>query len=86
VGRLYHDADRPIVDTVIDIAQQRGVTPAQVALAWVLTNPVVNSPIVGATKPHHLADAAAAVDLRLEDPEIERLERDYRPHAVAGIR
>jgi aryl-alcohol dehydrogenase (NADP+) len=52
----------------------------------VLTNPVVNSPIVGATKPHHLADAAAAVDLRLEDPEIERLERDYRPHAVAGIR
>jgi len=83
---LYHDADRPIVDTVIDIAQQRGVTPAQVALAWVLTNPVVNSPIVGATKPHHLADAAAAVDLRLEDPEIERLERDYRPHAVAGIR
>jgi len=84
--RLYDDADRPIVDTVIDIAQQRGVAPAQVALAWVLTNPVVNSPIVGATMPHHLRDAVAAVDLRLEDAEIERLERDYRPHAVAGIR
>ena len=85
-GRLlYDDEDRPIVDTVIDIAQQRGVAPAQVALAWVMANPVVNSPIVGATKPHHLSDAVAAVDLRLDDAEIERLERDYRPHAIAGF-
>ncbi len=83
---LYNDTDRPIVDTVIDIAQRRGVAPAQVALAWVLTNPVVDSPIVGATKPHHLVDAVAAVDLRLDEAEIDRLERDYRPHMIAGIR
>ncbi|MCU1363836.1 MAG: alcohol dehydrogenase, partial [Acidimicrobiaceae bacterium] len=83
---LYGDADEPIVDTVIDIAQQRGVPPAQIALAWVLTNPVVSSPIVGATKPQHLSDAVAAVDLRLERSETERLERDYRPHAVVGFR
>jgi 1-deoxyxylulose-5-phosphate synthase len=83
---LYDDGDQPIVDTVIDIAQQRGVSPAQVALAWVLVNPVVSSPIVGATKPQHLSDAVAAVDLRLDRAEIERLERDYQPHAVVGFR
>lgn len=85
-GRLlYSDKDRPIVDTVIDVAQQRGVAPAQVALAWVLTNPAVTSPIVGATKPQHLADAIAAVDLRLDVSEIERLEKDYRPHRTTGF-
>jgi len=84
--QLYSDEDQPIVDTVIDLAQQRGVAPAQVALAWVLTNPVVNSPIVGATKPHHLSDAIAAVDLRLDGAEIERLERGYQPHGVVGFR
>jgi 1-deoxyxylulose-5-phosphate synthase len=82
---LYGDGDRPIVDTVIDIAQQRGVGPAQVALAWVLTNPVVTSPIIGATKPQHLSDAVAAVDLVLDAAEIERLERDYRPHGIVGF-
>ena len=82
---LYSDDDQPIVDTVIDIAQQRGVAPAQVALAWVLANPVVDSPIVGATKPHHLSDAVAALDLRLDDAEVERLERSYRPHRVVGF-
>ncbi len=83
--RLYGEDDRPIVDTVFDIAQQRGVAPAQVALAWVLANRVVNSPIVGATKPQHLNDAVAAVDLHLDDAEMDRLERHYRPHVVAGI-
>jgi len=84
-GRLlYSDDDRPIVDTVIDIATRRGVTPAQVALAWVLLNPQVDSPIVGATKAHHLSDAIGALDLHLERDEIDALERPYRPHRVTG--
>jgi aryl-alcohol dehydrogenase (NADP+) len=83
---LYTDDDRPIVDAVIDVANRRGVTPAQVALAWVLSKPGIDSPIVGATKAHHLADAIAAVDLRLDSSEIEALEKNYKPHGVAGFR
>jgi aryl-alcohol dehydrogenase (NADP+) len=83
---LYTDDDRPIVDAVIDVANQRGVTPAQVALAWVLSKPGIDSPIVGATKALHLADAIAAVDLRLDSSEIEALEKNYKPHGVAGFR
>ena len=83
---LYSDADEPIVNAVLDIATARGVAPAQVALAWVLSKDVVTSPIVGATKPHHLDDAVAALELRLDDGEIARLEQGYRPHAIAGFR
>jgi aryl-alcohol dehydrogenase (NADP+) len=82
---LYSDADRPIVEAVLAIAQKRGVSPAQVALAWVLTNPVVSSPIVGATKPEHLADAVAAVDLHLDEDEIATLVEGYTPHGVLGF-
>jgi aryl-alcohol dehydrogenase-like predicted oxidoreductase len=82
---LSFEMDRPIVDTVIDIAGRRGVTPAQVALAWVLSKPAVVSPIVGATKAQHLSDAVAAVELRLDDAEIASLERDYQPHNVVGF-
>jgi aryl-alcohol dehydrogenase (NADP+) len=82
---LYTDDDRLIVDAVIGVANQRGVTPAQVALAWVLSKSGIDSPIVGATKAHHLADAVAAVDLRLDSSEIEALEKNYRPHGVAGF-
>jgi aryl-alcohol dehydrogenase (NADP+) len=57
-----------------------------VALAWVLNNPVVDAPIVGATKEHHLADAVAAVDLRLDDDEVRALEERYEPRWVAGHR
>jgi aryl-alcohol dehydrogenase-like predicted oxidoreductase len=74
-------ADAPIVDAVEAVAAERGVTMAQVALAWVLSKPVVAAPIVGATKPHHLADAVAALELRLTDDEIERLEAPYTPQA-----
>jgi len=84
--RLYTDDDRPVVDAVIDIANRRGTTPAQVALAWVLSNPTVTSPIVGATKPHHLDDAVSAVDLHLDDIEISTLKETYRPHTVLGFR
>ncbi|MGC8510275.1 MAG: aldo/keto reductase [Acidimicrobiales bacterium] len=83
---LYDDDDRPIVDVVIDVAARRGVAPAQVALAWVLANATVTSPIVGATKPHHLDDAVAAIDLRLDEAETAQLEAAYRPHPVRGFR
>jgi aryl-alcohol dehydrogenase (NADP+) len=82
---LYTEDDRPIVDAVIDVAARRGVSPAQVALAWVLSKPGVDSPIVGATKEHHLADAVAAVDLRLDASEFEELESNYKPHGVVGF-
>ncbi len=83
---LYDDDDRPIVDAVIDVATRRGVAPAQVALAWVLANPTVTSPIIGATKAHHLDDAIAAVDLHLDESEMAQLEAAYRPHPVRGFR
>jgi aryl-alcohol dehydrogenase-like predicted oxidoreductase len=87
-GRLYDptaDADRGILEAAFAIARQRGVPRAQVALAWLLQKPDVTSPIVGATKPHHLTDAVAALGVKLTDDEIRRLEEHYRPHAVAGI-
>ena len=77
--------DRLIAETVGTIAEERGVPRAQVALAWVAANPVVTAPIVGATKPHHISDAVAAVDLVLGDDERARLEADYQPHAPAGF-
>ena len=81
VGRRYdQDMDAAIVDAVQAIAEERGVPMAQVALAWVLRNPVVSAPIVGATKPHHLSDAVAALDLELTDDEARRLEEHYQPH------
>ncbi len=79
------DADRRIVDRVGEIAEARGVPRAQVALAWLLANPDVTAPIVGATKVTHLQDAAAAVSLKLTSDEIARLEEPYAPHPVAGM-
>jgi aryl-alcohol dehydrogenase-like predicted oxidoreductase len=76
---LFYDSDKAIVDAVQRIAEARGAPMAQVALAWVLNNPVVSAPIVGATKPHHLTDAAAALDIRLTDQEITALEEHYTP-------
>jgi len=75
------DLDRPVVDAVQQVAQARGVPMAQVALAWVLSKPVVSAPIVGATRPQHLADAVAALDVQLSDEEIRRLEEPYTPQA-----
>ena len=73
------DADAPIIDVVEQVAAERGVPMAAIALAWVLRNPVVSAPVVGATKPHHLSDAAAALDLELTNTEAHRLEASYVP-------
>ncbi|HEX5405841.1 MAG TPA: aldo/keto reductase [Pseudonocardiaceae bacterium] len=83
--RLYADTDRVIVERVAAIADERGVPRARIALAWLLRNPLVTSPIVGTTKPNHLDDAVAALDITLTDDEVTRLEEPYTPHQVAGF-
>ena len=84
-SRLYGEGDRVIVERVAEVAEARGVPRAQVALAWVLSKPVVSAPIVGVTKDRHLDDAVSAVDLHLSDEEIARLEEPYAPHPVVGF-
>jgi 1-deoxyxylulose-5-phosphate synthase len=78
------DSDRKIVGRVAEIAQKRGVPRAQVALAWMLQKPVITAPIVGASKPHHLDDAVAALSLSLTPQEIAALEEPYVPHPIVG--
>jgi aryl-alcohol dehydrogenase-like predicted oxidoreductase len=78
------DVDFAVVDRAAEVADGRGVSTAQVALAWLLHKPGVTAPIVGATKLEHLEDAVAAERLSLSDDEIARLEEPYVPHAVSG--
>ena len=80
----YQDADFGIADRCAELAARRGVSPAQVALAWLLHKPVVTAPIVGATKPEHLDQAIRAMTLTLEESEVNFLEEQYRPHPVLG--
>ena len=85
VGRAaFSDADKPIADAVEKVANERGIPMAQVGLAWVLHNPVVTAPIVGATKPHHLPDAVAALYVQLSDDEIRALEGPYTIRRPTG--
>jgi aryl-alcohol dehydrogenase-like predicted oxidoreductase len=77
-------ADRKVVAKVAEVAKARGVPRAQVALAWVAQKPGITSPIIGASKPHHLTDAVAALALKLTTEEIAALEAEYVPHAVVG--
>jgi len=79
------EADRAVVNRLHEIAEQRGVPMAQVALAWLLGKPGVTAPIVGATKPHHLSDAVAALALKLTPEEVTALEERYVPHPVLGF-
>jgi len=79
------ESDRLVVDRVNEVATARDVAPAQIALAWMLSKSWVTAPIIGATKPNHLADAAAAVELKLSETEIAKLERVYVPHPVLGF-
>ena len=79
---LYRDEDEQIVARTLEVAERLGRPPAQVALAWLLSNPVVTAPIVGVTKPKHLEDAIAAVDLDLPDGAIAAPEEPYRPPPI----
>jgi aryl-alcohol dehydrogenase-like predicted oxidoreductase len=81
---LYTSADFDVIDRLIKVAAERRLPPAQVALAWLLHKPGVTAPIIGATRPSHLDDAVAAVDVTLSDQEITQLEEPYRPHPVRG--
>src|SRR5947208_6014875 len=82
--RMYSEADDAVVHAVADVAKARGLSLAQVALAWMLHKEAVSAPIIGATKPGHVEDAVAAVDTELSDGEIEALEAPYVPHPVLG--
>ncbi|HET6560290.1 MAG TPA: aldo/keto reductase [Marmoricola sp.] len=83
---LYRDEDRDVVEKVAEVADGRGLPRAQIALAWLLAQEAVTSPIVGVTKQQHLDDAVAALDVELSDEEIAELSEGYVPHAVAGHR
>jgi aryl-alcohol dehydrogenase-like predicted oxidoreductase len=79
------DADKKVVERLGEIAEKRGIPRAQVALAWLLSKPGVTAPIVGASKPHHLEDAVAALSVHLTPEEIAALEEPYIPHPVLGF-
>jgi aryl-alcohol dehydrogenase (NADP+) len=82
---LYRDSDRVIVERVASVASDLGVPRAQVALAWLLHNPVVTAPIVGVTKANHVTDAVAALDIDLSEEQLDFLEEPYEPHEVVGF-
>jgi len=73
-----------VVDRVAQIAKNRGVNNVQVALAWILQQPGLTAPIIGATKANHLDDAVKALELKLEPEELKALEEPYRPHPILG--
>ncbi|GAB1538011.1 hypothetical protein NUACC21_06670 [Scytonema sp. NUACC21] len=80
----YEDSDFQVVERVVDLAKQRGVAPAQIALAWLLHQPGVTSPIIGASKIEHLKDAVEAANLVLSEEERKLLEEPYKPHPILG--
>ena len=83
--RFYaHESDAAVLARVSDIARRRGVSNAQVALAWLMRQPGVTAPLIGATKPHHIDDACAAVELKLDAEELTSLAAAYHPHPVIG--
>jgi aryl-alcohol dehydrogenase (NADP+) len=84
--RLYWESsDFDVLDRVVEVAEKHGVSPAQIALAWMLHKPYITAPIVGATKMYQLEEAVAALVISLSDDEIASLEAPYQPHPVAGI-
>jgi aryl-alcohol dehydrogenase (NADP+) len=80
----YTDADFTVADRLFEVAAAREVPPAQVALAWVLHQPGVTAPIIGASKPHHISDAIASLDLKLSEAELKSLAEPYKPHPILG--
>ena len=83
--KLYLESDRDIVAQVAEIASARGVPRARVALAWLLGKPPVTAPIIGVTKPEHISDAVAALDIALDADEVAQVEKPYAPHQIAGL-
>jgi aryl-alcohol dehydrogenase-like predicted oxidoreductase len=83
--KLYLESDRDIVARVAEIASARGVPRARVALAWLLGKPPVTAPIIGVTKPEHISDAVAALDITLDADEVAQVEKPYAPHQIAGF-
>ena len=82
--RFYTEEDVQIAQRVSNVAEARGLAMAQIALAWILSKPIVTAPIIGATKPHHLDDAVAALSVQLTPDEIRHVEEAYQPHPVLG--
>jgi aryl-alcohol dehydrogenase-like predicted oxidoreductase len=82
---LYSEADFAVAQRAYEVSEGRGLPMAQVALAWMLAKPAITSPIIGATKPHHLEDAVAALAVQLSADEIQRMEEIYQPHPVLGF-
>ncbi|AKV98157.1 Aldo/keto reductase family protein [Marinobacter sp. DSM 26671] len=82
--RLGSDIDQPVIAALKEVADNRGTSMARIALAWVLSNPVVTAPIIGASKPGHIEEALAALELELSENEKATLEAHYVPHQVAG--
>jgi aryl-alcohol dehydrogenase-like predicted oxidoreductase len=80
----YRDEDFTIAERVVELAKRRGVKPTQIALAWHLNKPEITAPIIGATKPHHLPEAVAALDIQLSDEERKYLEEPYVAHPILG--
>ncbi|HKN01024.1 MAG TPA: aldo/keto reductase [Candidatus Binataceae bacterium] len=83
-GMYFRESDFEVLSAVEKIAKQRGVTPSQVACAWILQAPGVSAPIIGATKLKHLKESIAAVDIKLSAEEVKELEKSYRPHPILG--
>ncbi|HEX5064812.1 MAG TPA: aldo/keto reductase [Myxococcota bacterium] len=87
-GKTLYDtasSDRVVVERLRELSERRGVPRAQLALAWLLHKPVVTSPIFGATKPQHVEDAVAALEVKLSDEEMRELEEPYTPHRIVGF-
>jgi 1-deoxyxylulose-5-phosphate synthase len=83
-GLYFRDEDFVVADRVAEVAQERGVTGSQIALAWILHKPYIHSPIIGATRMDHLDQAIAALEIQLSDEELNRLEEPYKPHPILG--
>ena len=81
--RYFTPEDFDVLDTVISLSKEKDVTPAQIALAWLL-NKGVTAPIIGATKEEHIDEAASAVEIKLGEDDVKRLEAGYKPHPIIG--
>ncbi|MCL4270917.1 MAG: aldo/keto reductase, partial [Anaerolineales bacterium] len=82
---LYNrDDDFLVADRAAEVAKERGVSASQIALAWVLSKPYISAPIIGSSKEAHLDEAIAALDIKLSEDEVKRLEELYLPHPVLG--